>query len=322
MSLHRGLLNWGVFLIVLAALPLAARLGYFDAGAAGQVLRLWPLILVAIGVGVILRLTSFSALGGVLVAATFGLLGGALIVGGVGSIGGACVGNAQAAGLETRSGDFTGEQADVRLELTCVDVLVQRHAGSGWTVAADFTNDDPRLDATPDGLSLTSTPGRSIFPAGRQRRAINVDLPQDQALDVSLTLNAARATVRLPGEISSFSGTFNAADVSLELGGASQGSSLNLTFNAASGRLTLPPATLSGGITLNAASLELCAAADAGLRIDDRATVSANNFAEAGLERVGDSWQTPGYATAEIQTQLRVSANAASINLHRTGGCP
>jgi hypothetical protein len=325
MTLHRGLLNWGVFLIVLAAIPLAAQLGYLDAGAATNLLRLWPLILIGIGIGLILRFTPLHAVGGVLVAGTLGLLGGALIVGGVGAIGGACVGDAQAAApSETRTGTFTADRASVHLELTCVELLVGREPGSEWRVRAEFTDGETRLDDTPDRLSVTSAPRGAFLFGGRAQRALNVDLPQQQALAVNMTLNASRGTIRLPGgQLSSLNGTFNAADVSLELRGASaEGSSLGFTFNAASASLSLPADSLSAGLTLNASSLDVCVAPDVGLRIEDRGTVSANNYADVGLERIGDTWQTPDYDAAAVQTQLRVSANASSITLQRTGGCP
>ena len=66
--------------------------GWADAGIAGDLWRLWPLILVGIGLGLILRWTPVAWLGGAIVAATFGLVFGALIAGGVQGVSSACVG--------------------------------------------------------------------------------------------------------------------------------------------------------------------------------------------------------------------------------------
>jgi len=92
MSINRGLLNWGVFLIALGGVPLAVQQGWASSGIVGDLWRLWPLILVGIGLGLILRWTPIAWLGGALVAGTFGLIFGALLAGGVSGISGACVG--------------------------------------------------------------------------------------------------------------------------------------------------------------------------------------------------------------------------------------
>lgn len=324
MKLHRGLLNWGVFLIVLAIIPLAVQWGYLDASLASDLLALWPLVLIAIGIGLILRLTSFEVVGGLLTASVLGLLGGALIVGGVGSIGGACVGGGSPAALETRSGSFTADSVRVDLEMTCVELSVERNPGNEWNVAADFAGSDPpRLDPSGDRLSVNSTPQRAFF-GGQARRDVNVVLPQEQDLAMSLTLNATRGTVRLGGgRLTSLDATANASDVRFDLAGAvATGSTINLTLNAASGTLALPAESMTTQATINAASLDICIAPDAGLQIDWDARVSGENFSAAGLVREGNIWQTPGYDTAAVRAQLRISSNASSVTVHRTGGCP
>jgi hypothetical protein len=79
--------------------------------------------------------------------------------------------------------------------------------------------------------------------------------------------------------------------------------------------MTAPPG-------LPAAALDVCVAPDVGLQVDWDARVSGENLSDAGLVRTGDVWQTPGYETAAVQTHLRVSSNASSLTVHRTGGCP
>jgi hypothetical protein len=320
---NRGLLNWGVFLIVLAAVPLAVQLGYLSAADARALLQWWPLLLITIGIGLLLRFTPFDALGGVLTAATVGLLLGALLAGGVGAVSTACgPGNPAAGSLETRSGTFAGESAQVDLELTCVDLELDRQPGTEWTVSTRQSGgSSPTIEASPDRLTLKTDAGPFFGGSGRNWDVI---VPQAPDLSLGLTLNASAARIDLGGgELSSVGATLNASDMHMDLGGAlADGASLGFTLNAASASLSLPATSLTGSMTLNAASLTLCTPPDAGLRIRYNSTLSSENFAAAGLTASGEVWQTPGYEQATVRDELSISSNVSSITLHRTGGCP
>ena len=53
-----------------------------------------------------------------------------------------------------------------------------------------------------------------------------------------------------------------------------------------------------------------------------RDSVAASNDFEAhGLQRSGDRWETPGFATAAVRITLEVDANAASLSLDPAGPC-
>ena len=81
MRIDGGRLGWGVFFVTLGLVPLAVRYGWIDPAWFDDIWRLWPLILIGIGVGLLLRRTAFAALGNVIVGLTFGLMiGGALAV--------------------------------------------------------------------------------------------------------------------------------------------------------------------------------------------------------------------------------------------------
>ena len=323
MTLHRSRLNWGVFLIVLAAVPLVVGTGYLDAASAGSLLRFWPLILIAIGLGLVLRFTPFHVLGGVLAAGTLGLLAGALLAGGVSSIGGACLGNGDGGTLESRSGPFGAPEARVGIELTCADLSVERQPGGEWRLEADFTgNGAPRVDASAERLSVTSAP--APFLGDNRRRDVHLVLPTESAFGVSVTLNASSGRLVLgDGPLGALNVTLNASDVDFELAGDQQpAGGLDMTMNASSGRLEMPAASASGNVTLNASSLDLCASPEAGLRIRYEGTLSGSNLDEAGLGRDGDVWTTSNYASAGVRHDMDVTANVSSITLHRTGGCP
>ena len=323
MTLHRGLLNWGIFLIILAAVPLAVQAGYVDTAAAGGLLRFWPLILIGIGLGLVLRFTPFHVLGGMLAAGTLGLLAGALLAGGVGSIAGTCLGPAGGEALEARSGPFGAPGARVDIELTCAELSVDRQPGGEWRLEADFRgNGAPRLDASAQRLSVASAPAPFLGDTGR--RNIRLLLPMESSFGLYLTLNASRGRLVLgDGPLGDLNVTLNASDVDFAPAGEQrEAGNLNMTMNASSGRLGLPAASARGTITLNASSLELCATPEAGVRIRYDGTLSGTNFDEAGLRREGDVWSTPNYDTADVHNDLDVDANVSSITLHRTGGCP
>jgi hypothetical protein len=82
MRSNRTLLYTGVFLAAIGAAFMAADIGPISTTALIDALRLWPLALIAIGLGIALRRTQVSLASGVLAAAVPGLiLGGAMALG-------------------------------------------------------------------------------------------------------------------------------------------------------------------------------------------------------------------------------------------------
>jgi hypothetical protein len=82
MRLNRTLLYTGVFLVAIGGAFTAADLGPFTTAALIDVLRLWPLAVIAVGLGIALRRTQISLASGLLAAAVPGLiLGGAMALG-------------------------------------------------------------------------------------------------------------------------------------------------------------------------------------------------------------------------------------------------
>ena len=90
MHINRGLLSWGVFLIVAGLILLAVRAGWLSASQIAGWWNLWPLVLIGIGVGLVLTRTPFEVIGSVLVAGTFGLMLGAVLAIGIAGFPGAC----------------------------------------------------------------------------------------------------------------------------------------------------------------------------------------------------------------------------------------
>jgi hypothetical protein len=80
MKVNRRFLNWGVFLVAAGGVVLVAQGNSVDSEAVAQALRLWPIAVIALGVGLLLRRTRLGLPAGVLAAAMPGLLLGGLVV--------------------------------------------------------------------------------------------------------------------------------------------------------------------------------------------------------------------------------------------------
>src|SRR6188768_2858570 len=112
MRVNRGLLGWGVFFIVLGAVPLAVRNGLLSEAALANAWQLWPLLLIGAGLGLILSRTKLAIVGGLVIAVTFGLMGGAVLASGFripSGAGGGCAGDPGGERFPEHRGAFEGE---------------------------------------------------------------------------------------------------------------------------------------------------------------------------------------------------------------------
>jgi hypothetical protein len=317
--LRRGFLNWGIFLVCLGAVPLAVQLNVIDRDAAASLLRLWPLILIGAGLGIMLRFSRAAALGGIIVAATFGLLFGVVIAGGFPSFAAAC--NAENTGTPiTRTGTVTGSM-ELNVDLSCGEMTVDRAPGGTWSVEVDAGNETPTIESSGSLLRLRSVTG-GRWPFGSDTRETwHVTVPTEATLSASVSVNAAKVVATLgSGPLGEINVTYNAADGRLDLAGASS-ATLDGTLNASSIGLTLPSGSFTADLTLNASSLNVCSAAGVGLRITYDDTLSSQNFAVAGLVQSGKSWQSANYDPTGTHAEIHISANVSSTNLNPAGGC-
>lgn len=325
MHIDRRFLNWGVFFILLGLVPLAIQLRWLEADAVIGWWRLWPLLLVGAGIGLVLRRTPLSFAGGLLVAATFGLmLGGALAGGGTGDFGFACGPGTATTPFATQGGTF-GSNASVSLEVNCGELATGTSPGAGWTLSGTAPDGrGPAIEASADRLEVRQA-RRAWFgpfdPAGG-RETWTLTLPTDPMLALSATLNAGSARYDLTGaRLSSMSMTVNAGSVTADLSGATV-DSMSATLNAGSMKVGLPAVSASGSFTVNAGSLGFCVAPGAGLRISTNDSfLASNNFAERGLTKSGSTWTTPGFDAAATKIELSATANVGRIELDPEGGC-
>lgn len=317
MRVRRRYLGLGIFLLCLGAVPLAVDIGILTPSVAADLVRLWPLVLIGLGVGVMLRFSSFEWLGSIVVAGTFGLLIGTALAGGVPGIG--CVSDRVAGSTVTQGGIFNGSTVDV--DVSCADLTVNNTGGDAWSVQA--TAEQPPTISSDATLTLHSSRTVGVrFAAGRERWLVS--LPTQLSTLNYFHLSAGHAQLTFgQGSLSHISVDVNAGDANVDLRAVDMSHGpLNMTLNAASANLALPSSGLgaTGTVHLNASSLNVCADPGLALRFNYDETLGSNDFAAAGLTRSGDTWMTPGYDSAAAHVELNLSANVSSISLSRSGG--
>lgn len=344
MRINRSLLNWGVFLIALGGIPLAVDQGWIQSDIASELGQLWPLILVGIGLGLILRWTPFSWFGGALVAATFGVIFGAAAVsirdndlGNLQGIipaiaSGACADGDDPAETTTSEGIASSEAFRLDVSLPCGELSVSRTDDSTWSVvAAHEPGEAPVVDETDGangttGLRIRDRGGEDLAFIGSQTRSDwDVQVPAGAVLSMSATLDAAQGTVDTgAGPVDRFSATLNAADATVDLGEASSdvAPAISMTLNASDGLLVLPAGSAQVSVTLNASSLEVCSPSGVPMLVELNETLSSSDLGDAGLDKVDDdTWQTSGFTRSGEHQTIDITSTVSSLTIERPEAC-
>ena len=323
MRRNHGLLGWGVFLIALGAVPLAVSQGYVSSDAVSSAWRLWPLLLIAAGVSMLLRRSAAAALSGLLVAATVGVMLGGVLAGGARGLPFASCGEDQAATPFPRATGQLADGASVELELNCGEVAVETAEGTAWQV--DGTDEDgqgPRVEASADGVRIGSGDDRRGFDLLDQKDRWAVTLPT-VPVELDVEVNAGRGTLDLGNaRLRGLHVSGNAGDVRIDLAETIELEEFDVEMNAGSARVNLPNRSVEGHLSVNAGSVNVCAPAGVGLRITTNDNITAStNFAEHGLTKNGDTWQTADFDGAATQIVLETDVNAGGIALNPEEGC-
>ena len=318
MHVRRGLLFWGIFLLPLGAIPLLARANLIDTGVAADAVRLWPLVLVVIGLVILFSRTRISLIGTALVAVLFGSLAGTALAAGPAWIaeGVGCGQVTGSAVLLQQNGAFEGP-ALILLDLRCGTLTLDTTPGSAWQLAARHDGAAPTVEASATRLAVTVPQGDGV-----RRQDWTITAPADRLDALDLTANAGTATIRLDGaQLSRLRAELNAGDLLIDAGSARVGD-LDVTMNAGRARILLGDAVaLTGHVSVNVGAIDLCVPAGAPLDItvNDQLTF-VTNLAQQGLTHVGGVWHRAGTTGAPVIT-LSVEGNAASLNLDPEGGC-
>lgn len=324
--INRGFLGWGIFFLLVGAVPLAVRAGLVRDDQVGTIGNLWPLILIGIGFGILLARTRLAVVGGLLVAATFGLLVGGALSGGIdGFAGGACGSGSGTTAFPTRDGRFESTTASVKLEFSCGNMTVSSEPGETWRIAGeDGDGTGPSINADGDSLSVgTDNRDRGPFGVLSDRESWRVTLPSVVGLELRLELNAGSSTVDLAGaSVETVDLNLNAGSAVLDLGSVEVLGQLDVELNAGSVDLTLPNQSVLGSIEVNAGSVNLCTPPGTALRFNtEGSNLSSFDFEDQGLVKNDSIWQTPGFENAAGRIELDTRTNAGSFSLNPEDGC-
>ena len=322
MRIDTRFLDWGIFFILAGAIPLAVQAGWLQASTVADWWRFWPLLIVGIGVGVLLRHTPGHFVGGMVVATAFGLMVGGLFGGGGIHLGDfACGDGTGRSAFPTQTGSFSGG-GSVELDFRCGDLTVT-NGGSGWSVAG--TSHDgigPDVAGSADRLSVRRRDDRAAFaPFSDNGEAWRVAVPAaTTAVDLALSAGAGRLT--LGGtNVARFDASVNAGDAKVDLAETPL-SALSVDVNAGSATVNLPAATISGSLTVNAGSIRFCVPAGVGMQFTTNDNITGgNDFGSRGLTKSGAVWQSADWATAPVRITLSTTANVGSLSLNPEEGC-
>ena len=319
MRVNRRFLYWGIFLVALGGVLVAADLAAPNADTILGALRLWPLALIALGAGLVLRRTRLAVGGGMLAAAVPGLvLGGALAV--APRINLACGTTDATAATVTRSGSFDGA-ARVDVSTGCGALLVDTASGSAWRFAATDPSGRPAtVDASPTTLTVDAGGGRDWRVFNRIHDSWHLTLPTSPIADLTLAVNAGTGSISLArARIDALDLTTNAASATVDLTDASV-ARLSAELNAGAETIRLSALSdVSGSFDVNAGSLKICTPPGLGLIVRHDGALSGIRI--NGADGGGGTWQSLDYTTAAHRADLTITANLGSAEINPIGGC-
>ena len=316
MQISRRTLYFGVFLISFGAVWLLARGQAADAWVT-QALGLWPLVVIALGVGLLLRRTRLALLGGILAAAVPGLLLGGVVVAAP-NLSMGCGGDGPAT-WTTQTGSFAGAAA-VELRLACGEASVTTAPGAGWVVRVGDTGTVPTLEAADGRLVVRSAIPTHRFgiPLGSDRWL--VALPTGVPLDLVTEVDAGRADLVLAGaRLGRAEFQVNAGALTVDLSGTTLGR-LTVDVNAGAATIRLPNGSaFSADVRVAAGKVTLCVPADLGLRV--RRSGDLGSFDAGPLVRRGAFWESADYATSAYTAEMNLTVNVGSVDIVSEGAC-
>ncbi len=245
MTVRRGPLYLGVFLLAAGAVTLLVVTGVVDpAAVANAMIVLWPLAIIAIGVGLVLRRSPAALPAGIVAAMLPGLALGASMAAIPAIPAGMpmpCTdGSAPVRQADTRSGPL-GPAAVVDLTLSCGEIRVTTQPGTNWRFdAREGNNRTTNLTSYADRLVASTDDRLRAWQPSTGRVDWDVVLPTGPAIDFTTTVNAGRAQLDLAGaRLGSASLEANAGALEVDLTGATL-DQLDVEVNAGSAAVTLP----------------------------------------------------------------------------------
>jgi hypothetical protein len=319
MRVNRRLLYVGVFLVAVGGIVVAADLGALDTAALADALRLWPIALIAVGLGLALRRSRVSLSSGLLAAAVPGL-----VLGGAFAIAPGFVGDC---GVRDEPASFAGQQgafdgpATITVRTGCGAIDVTTAPGSGWQLSGGNTAGRiPSVTSSSRTLEIDSIGGHGWQALEAGRDTWTLALPTSELDSVSFVGNASRTHIALPGaRIGSLALTADLSEIVVDASAASI-TSLSARVNLGVLSIDLPAGSdLTGTLRVGGGQIQICAPAGLGLRVTTRG--EASEVTVEGLEQAGPTWQNPEYVSAAHHADLDVRVSFGEVAINPIGGC-
>jgi hypothetical protein len=319
MRVDRARLNWGILFIVLGGVVIAYNRNVVSSSTLSDAWRLWPLIVIGIGLKFVLSRTPAAFVGSLLVAVTVGaMIGSAFAVGPNIGCGGGHTG-----GTVARSGAFdTNANATVELNIQCGVANVSTSSDGQWHVnGTGNSGNAPSVDANGTWLRVRSADVHD-WGFDRGKDDLQIQLPQNARISLLTTLDMGDARYNLgSANLASAGFTLNLGSLHVDLTGAQVGT-LSVSTNLGSAFVTLDGSSdLSGDLDTNLGSLELCVPDGLGLKVTASDSLSSSDFDGLNMIRSGNEWKTPGYDTAAHHANLTASTSLGSLKIRHAGGC-
>ena len=298
-------LFWPVVLIGIGSVALLFNLGWLNWDEVGRLYRLWPLLLIALGIGIMFR--------GRLPARVANLFGAVLLVLVVIAVGGAVASipsaftNSTFPVVTTHAAAPAGEVSAPHLNLSAGAAQITVRGGStgGDLYRATFQSPtDEKPDVTLDtatGAVNVNLPGRSGFQWGTENDHRSVDLVLDDQLPWAIGLNSG------------------ASQTSLDLS-ALKVSSVTVKSGASSVKMTLPKPTGTVPISVSGGATHLTIERPAGTPIRVTSSGGATSLDVdgqhfAGLFNSGQNFVSPAYSSATDRYDITIESGASSIQI-------
>jgi hypothetical protein len=319
MRVNRRLLYWGVVLLAIGGVLVAADLTAVDTATLADLVRLWPLAIVAIGLSLVLRRTTVALPALVAAALIPGLVMGAAFAVAP-RFAGNCGARGDVSAVSQEHGTFDGP-ASVSIRSGCGVLNVATAPGNAWSFTAASTSSlQPTVESTSTSLEATAAgKARNLLDAGRD--AWNVTLPRSEIDDLALVVTTGDGRVDLSGaRIGTLAVTANAGRLVVDASEAASIRDLDGVVNVGAMTLRLPATSdIDGSLKVGAGKLDICTPPGLGLRVTSKAT--GGDVSVAGLEQIGSDWQSSDYATATYHANLDVHVTFGAVDINPIGGC-
>jgi hypothetical protein len=318
MRVNRPFLYAGVFLVAIGGVLVAANVDAIGTAALADVLRLWPLAVIALGLGVVLRRSQVGLASGLLAAALPGLLLGSAL-GMAPRFAGDCGARGEPVSVASEHGSFVGGSATITVTAECGTVTVGTAPGTGWQFrAGNSSGRAPNVGSSARSLSIGPVRPDEWLDGGRD--AWDLTLPTTDIDDLSLVIHAGKGRIDLPGaQIGRLALTANASAIVVDTSSASV-AELSGVVNVGSMSISLPAdSDLVGSLRVRGGRLEVCLPPDVGLHLTTRG--QPRQVTVHGLRETGSDWQSPGYTSAARTAELDVHVNFGTVEIDPIGGC-